>query len=61
MGEEKMKTLKRNISYNVACSILEFNHYGVTDTKSIGDWVAFYKDGKCIARYNEKRGILQVV
>lgn len=56
-----MKTLKRNISYNVACSILEANKYGVTDTKSVRDWVIFYKNGKKVARYNENRGILQVI
>ena len=55
-----MKTLKRNISYNFACSILEINKYGVTDTKVIGKWVVFYNKGKVVARYNEERGILQV-
>lgn len=56
-----MNTLKRNISYNIACSILESNHYGVTDTKAFGDWIAFYNKGKLVARYNEKRGILQTI
>ena len=56
-----MKTLKRNVSYNIACSILETNKYGVTDTKSIGDWVVFYRNGKVVARYNEKRGVLQTI
>lgn len=56
----KMKTLKRNISYNFACAILEAHKYGVTDTKSVGDWVIFYKNGDKVARYNENRGILQV-
>lgn len=54
-----MMTLKRNISYNVACSILEANHYGVTDVKIFGDWIAFYNNGRVVARYNEKRGVLQ--
>ena len=56
-----MKTLKRNISYNFACSILESNHYGVTDTKTNGKWTAFYNNGRLVARYNEERGSLQVV
>ena len=55
-----MKTLKRNISYNFACSILEVYKYGVTDTKTIGKWTVFYNKGKLVARYNEERGILQV-
>lgn len=58
-----MKTLRRNISYNLACSILEANYYGVTDTKTnskIG-WTAFYnKDGEIVARYHEASGRLQV-
>ena len=56
-----MKTLRRNISYNIACSILESNHYGVTETKAIGAWIAFYNKGKLVARYNENREILQVI
>ena len=55
-----MKTLRRDISYNVACSILEANKYGVTDTKAIGDWIVFYNKDRKVARYNENRGILQV-
>lgn len=56
-----MKTLKRNISYNFACAILEAYKFGVTDTKVIGDWTVFYKKEKVVARYNEKRGILQTI
>jgi hypothetical protein len=58
-----MKTLRRGISYNMACSILEANHYGVTDTKHSFkyDCTAFYnKDGVTVARYFEKTGKLQV-
>ena len=59
MGVEFMRTLKRNISYNVACSILESNHYGVTGTKAIGKWIVFYNKDRVVARYNEDRGVLQ--
>jgi hypothetical protein len=56
-----MKTLRRNISYNLACSILEANHYGVTDTKHIKDWTVLYnKNGVAVARYHEASGRLQV-
>ena len=58
-----MKTLRRGISYNMACSILEANHYGVTDTKHSFkyDCTTFYnKDKVLVARYFEKTGKLQV-
>lgn len=59
-----MKTLRRGISYNLACSILDANHYGVTDTKYSQriDCTGFYNsDGKLVARYFEKTGKLQVI
>jgi hypothetical protein len=58
-----MKTLRRGISYNMACSILEANHYGVTDTKHSLKYdctVLYNKDGVPVARYFEKTGKLQV-
>ena len=54
-----MNTLRRNISFNVACSILETNHYGVTEVKMIGKWAVFYTNGRVVARYDESRGVLQ--
>ena len=56
-----MKTLKRNISYNVACSILEANHYGVTNVKAIGKWIVLYNKDRVVARYREETGSLQVI
>lgn len=56
-----MITLKRNVSYNFACSILESNHYGITSTKTIGKWTVLYNKDRAVARYNEEKGILQVV
>lgn len=58
-----MKTLKRNISYNLACSILEANHYGVVETKNFGHvWTGFYdRSGRLVARYHEPSGRLQVI
>lgn len=57
-----MKTLRRNISYNFACSILEANHYGVTNTKTMGSWTALYdRSGRLVARYHEGTGRLQVI
>ena len=56
-----MKTLKRNISYNVACSILAANHYGVTNVKAIGKWIVLYNKDRVVARYREETGSLQVI
>lgn len=59
-----MKTLKRGISYNLACSILEVNHYGIVRTKKIINlgWTAFYdRNNRLVARYHEKSGRLQVI
>lgn len=59
-----MKTLRRGISYNFACSILEANCYGVVRTVNLMKlgWVAFYdKEDRLVARYNEKSGRLQVI
>jgi hypothetical protein len=55
-----MKTLRRDISYNMACSILEANRYGITEVRVIGKWTLFHKNSRVVARYNERRGILQV-
>ena len=62
----KMKTLRRGISYNLACSIMDANHYGVDKVVShfTGDSFVYAfknKEGKTIARYIEKYGKLQVV
>lgn len=59
----KSKVLRRDISYNVACSILEVNHYNIAETKTCGIyWTIFIdKSGKMIARYNEKYGRLEVI
>ncbi len=61
-----MKTLRRGISYNLACSILEANHYFVDKVLSIShnDYFMYvFKDrtGRTVARYNEKYGTLQVI
>ena len=61
-----MKTLRRGISYNLACSIMEANHYGIDKVVSIhmGDSFVYAfknKEGKTIARYIEKYGKLQVI
>lgn len=63
-----MKTLRRGISYNVACSILEANNWTpfITEIKSVlmGDSFVYAfknKEGKTIARYIEKYGKLQVI
>ena len=58
-----MRTLRRGISYNRACAILEANHYGITETKAIGikhEWTGLYKNGELVARYHEPTGRLQV-
>ena len=56
-----MKTIRRNISYNVACSILEANHFGVTGVQSINHkWTVLYKNDQPVARYHEPTGRLQV-
>lgn len=59
----KLKVLRRNISYNVACSILDTNYYNIAETKSIGlYWTIFIdKSGRKVARYNEKYGRLEVI
>lgn len=57
-----MKTLRRDISYNLACNILEANHYGIVKTKPCKDWIVFYdKNNRAVARYNEEKGKLQVI
>lgn len=63
-----MKTLKRGISYNLACAILEANNWTpfITEIKSVftGDSFIYAfknKEGKTIARYIEKYGKLQVI
>lgn len=59
-----MKTIKRNISYNKACSILENNYYGVTSTRHNSglDVTCFFNNsGLMVARYFEKYGKLQVL
>ena len=55
-----MKTLRRGISYNFACAILEVNKYGVTDVKMVGKWHIFYRNSEKVARYHEDTGRLQV-
>lgn len=61
-----MKTLRRNISYNMACSIIEANHYLIDKVVStlMGDSFVYAfksRDDKTVARYIEKYGKLQVV
>lgn len=59
-----MRIVRRNISYNLACSILEANHYGVVEAKSnpkIGMVIFFDKSGRKVARYTEKYGRLEVI
>jgi hypothetical protein len=61
-----MKTLRRGISYNLACSIMDANHYGVDKVIShfTGDSFVYAfknKEGKTIARYIEKYGKLHVI
>lgn len=59
-----MRIVRRNISYNWACSILEANHYGVVEVKSnprIGMMIFFDKSGRKVARYTEKYGRLEVI
>lgn len=58
-----MKTLRRGISYNVACSILEANYYGIARINHSFkyEWTAFYDhNDKLVARYHEPSGRLQV-
>jgi len=58
-----MKTLRRGISYNLACSILEANKYMITSTKHDfrTDTTVFYHNEKPVARYIERYGKLQVI
>jgi len=57
-----MKTLRRDISYNQACAIMEANNYKVTFVKVVNnEWTVFYSGDRKIARYNVKYGKLQVV
>lgn len=59
-----MKTLRRGISYNLACSILEVNHYGVVRTNHSFkyEWTGFYdRNDRLVARYHEPSGRLQVI
>lgn len=59
----KYRTLRENISYNLACNILEKNHYGVTDTKQNNDGDILFIDrmGRVVAKYNEEHGALDVI
>jgi hypothetical protein len=59
-----MRIVRRNISYNWACSILEANHYNIAKVKSnprIGMMIFFDKSGRKVARYTEKYGRLEVI
>lgn len=56
-----MKTLKRGISYNHACMILEANHYFITSTKTIKNFTIFFHNSIKVARYNELTGTLSVI
>lgn len=56
--------LRRNISYNLACMILEANHYGVVETKTnskLGITVFIDNMNRIVARYTEKYGRLEVL
>ena len=58
------KVLKRNISYNVACGILDANHYNIVETRSnvrAGIVVFIDNMGRTVARYTEKYGRLEVL
>lgn len=56
-----MKALRRGISYNHACMILEANNYKITDTMTIKNQTVFYHGNKKVARYNETTGTLSVI
>jgi hypothetical protein len=58
-----MKTLRRNISFNLACSILEANHWGIDSVVVSKDrkYDLFKRQGKTVARYNEDKGKLEVI
>lgn len=57
------KTLRRDVSYNLACSIMDANRYLITDTKEDikHGWTAFYSGDRLVARYHEPSGRLQVI
>ena len=58
------KVLRRNISYNKACSILEANHYNIARTKSFikaGMIIFIDNMGRTVARYTERLGRLEVI
>ena len=65
----KMKILRENISYNMACSILETNHYflGGVEIKTMNNKTEFWtkdtvtKENRLVALYNEDTGVLMVV
>ena len=57
-----MKIVKKDISYNFACGVLEANNVKVEEVKASpnGMRFGFYnKDGKMIASYDERNGTLK--
>lgn len=65
----KMKVLRENISYNVACNILETNKYfiGGVEVISLDNKSEFWtrdtvtNKRRLVALYNEDNGVLLVV
>ena len=58
------KILKRGISYNTACGILEANHYNIAEVKAntkAGIMIFVDNTGSTVARYTERYGRLEVI
>ena len=57
-----MKIIKRGISYNQACAIMEANNYMIDEVKAVNEiYTVFYSKGRKVARYNEKYGRLEAI